>query len=210
MHFRPKILHFYATHIKPPFFRTWLIGTIGPPYPESPLDNFRFPVGGCLAAWQAVSWPKLPKVTLLGPKNVVFGTNSFFCGQPQKNCYNHNGTPKRQPFCFDCISGGLREAVQVLFGPKIDYKSDFLRFTFITYLFHLSRTRLNAIIIVLYVTVFFRVVKRLLKKKVHIIALKHSFVQNGSGLANDCTEALNESKVSLCGKDGEHTITLRV
>ena len=46
------------------------------------------------------------------------------------------------------LQGGLREAVQVLFGPKIDYKSDFLRFTFITYLFHLSRTRLNAIIIV--------------------------------------------------------------
>ena len=113
--------------------------------PEVPLNNFRFPVGGCLAAWQAIS---LPKVTLLGPKNVVFGPNSFFCGQTQKNCYNHNGTPKRQPFCFDCISGGLWEAVQVLFGPKIDYKSDFLRFTFITYLFHLSRTRLNAIIIV--------------------------------------------------------------
>ena len=98
LHFRPKILHFYATHIKTPFFRTWLIGTIGPPYPESPLDNFCFPVSGCLASWQAVSWPKLPKVTLLGPKMLFFGLNSFFCGQPQKHCYNHDGTPKRQPF----------------------------------------------------------------------------------------------------------------
>ena len=51
--------------------------------------------------------------------------------------------------------------------------------------------------------------KNLLKKKVQIIALKHSFVQNGSGLADDCTEALNESIVSLGGKEGEHWITLR-
>ena len=49
--------------------------------------------------------------------------------------------------------------------------------------------------------------KNLLKKKVQIIALKHSFVQNGSGLADDCTEALNESIVSLGGKEGEHWIT---
>ena len=35
------------------------------------------------------------------------------------------------------------------------------------------------------------------KKKVQIIALKHSFVQNGGGLANDCTEALNELIVGL-------------
>ena len=49
--------------------------------PEVPLNNFRFPVGGCLAAWQAIS---LPKVTLLGPKNAVFvARNQFFCGQPQ-------------------------------------------------------------------------------------------------------------------------------
>ena len=42
---------------------------------------------------------------------------------------------------------------------------------------------------------FFRVVKHLLKKMIQIIALKHSFVQNGSGLANDCTEALNEELI---------------
>ena len=56
---------------------------------------------------------------------------------------------------------------------------------------------------------YFRVVKHLLKKEAQIIALKHFFVQNGSGLADDCTEALNESIVRLGGKDGEHTITLR-
>ena len=48
----------------------------------------------------------------------------------------------------------------------------------------------------------FRVVKHLLKKKLQIIALKHCLVQNGGGLANDCTEALNESIVSLGGKEG--------
>ena len=43
MHFWPKNLHFfYATPIKPPFFRlrrTWLNGSISPPYPEVTLDT---------------------------------------------------------------------------------------------------------------------------------------------------------------------------
>ena len=56
----------------------------------------------------------------------------------------------------------------------------------------------------------YRVVKHLLKKKEQTIALKHYFVPNDGGLANDCTEALNESIVSLGGKEGEHSITLRV
>ena len=55
----------------------------------------------------------------------------------------------------------------------------------------------------------YRVVKHLLKKNVQIIALKHCFVQNDGGLANDCTEALNESIVSLGGQEYEHWITLR-
>ena len=50
-----------------------------------------------------------------------------------------------------------------------------------------------------------RVVKRLLNKNVEIIALKHCFfLQNDDSLANYCTEAL------LGGKEGEHSITLRV
>ena len=37
----------------------------------------------------------------------------------------------------------------------------------------------------------FCVVKHLLKKNVQIIVLKHCFVQDNGGLANECTEALN-------------------
>ena len=76
---------FYATPMKPPFFqlkRSRLNGIISPPYPEVTLDTFSFLVGGCLAAWRAVSWPRLPKVTLLGSKNAVFGPKPFFCEQP--------------------------------------------------------------------------------------------------------------------------------
>ena len=51
---------------------------------------------------------------------------------------------------------------------------------------------------------YISVVKGLLKKNVQIIALKHCFVQNDDSLANYCTEAL------LGGKEGEHSITLRV
>ena len=70
-----KFCIFYATPMKPPFFllgRTQLNGIISPPYPEVTLDNFSFLVGGLLAAWQAVSWPRLPKEALLGSKNAVF------------------------------------------------------------------------------------------------------------------------------------------
>ena len=72
------------THITP-FFgvrRTRLNGIISPPYPEVTLDNFGFPVGGRLAARRAVSWPRLSKVGLFGPKSAVFGPKSFFCANP--------------------------------------------------------------------------------------------------------------------------------
>ena len=78
---------FYATPMKPPFFRlgrSRLNGIISPPYPAVTLDNFGFPGGGRLAAWRAVSWPRLPKVALLGSRNAVFGPKAFFCGQPCK------------------------------------------------------------------------------------------------------------------------------
>jgi len=78
---------FYATPMKHPFFRlgrSRLNGIISPPYPEVTLDTFSFLVGGCLAAWRAVSWPRLPKVALLGSKNAVFGPKPFFCGHPCK------------------------------------------------------------------------------------------------------------------------------
>ena len=83
----PKIIFFYATPIKPTFFglrRTRLNGIITSPYPEVTLDTFGFPLGARSAARRAVSWPRLPKVALLGPKNAVFlARNQFFCGQPQ-------------------------------------------------------------------------------------------------------------------------------
>ena len=51
---------FSLTPIKPPFFWlgwTRLNGTMSPSYPEVPLDNFGFPVGGRLAARRAVFQP---------------------------------------------------------------------------------------------------------------------------------------------------------
>ena len=51
-----KSAFFYATPIKPPFFRlrrTWLDWITTSPYPEVTLDTFGFPIGGRLAAWQA-------------------------------------------------------------------------------------------------------------------------------------------------------------
>ena len=72
---------FYATPIKPPFFRlrrSRLNGIISPPYPEVTLDTFGFPVGGRLAARRTVSWPRLPKVALSGPQNAVFWPEIIF------------------------------------------------------------------------------------------------------------------------------------
>ena len=95
-----KSAFFYATPMKPPFFRlrrSRLNGIISPPYPEVTLDNFGFPVGGRLATRRAVSWPRFPKVALLGSKNAVFWPETiFFVVSLKINCYNHDGTPKRQ------------------------------------------------------------------------------------------------------------------
>ena len=61
------------------------------------------------------------------------------------------GHLKNNLYVSTALQGGHREAVQVLFGPKISRKI----FTYITHLFGLSRTRLNVImIIVLYLTVW--------------------------------------------------------
>ena len=75
----------HQTPMKPPFFRlrrTGLIWIISPPYPEVTLDIFGFPVDGRLAARRAVSWPRLPKVALFGPKSGFFGQKSIFCPHP--------------------------------------------------------------------------------------------------------------------------------
>ena len=135
---------FYATPMKPPFFRlgrSRLNGIISPPYPEVTLDTFSFLVGGCLAAWRAVSWPRLPKVALLGSKNAVFGPKPFFCGHP---CKGFN----RKMLSFWCPVmvvtkkiGRVRKKMDL--GPKnciFDQKfCIFLRYTYETTLF-LART----------------------------------------------------------------------
>ena len=86
--------------MKPPFFRlgrSRLNGIISPPYPEVTLDIFGFLVDGLLAAWRAVSWPRLPKVALLGSKNAVFWPETnFYAVNLKIDCYNHDGTTKRQ------------------------------------------------------------------------------------------------------------------
>jgi len=68
-------------------------------------------------------------------KRCFFGPKSFFCGQPQKNCYNIDRTPKRQPFCVDCIAGwspaGRPGPVLAQNWPKNLF---LLRFTYITHL----------------------------------------------------------------------------
>ena len=89
--------------MKPPFFqlkRSRLNGIISPPYPEVNLDTFSFPVGGRLAAWRAVSWPRLPKVAILGSENAVFGPKPVSETSLKINCYNNDGTPKRQLWIY--------------------------------------------------------------------------------------------------------------
>ena len=47
--------------------------------------------------------------------------NQFFVDSLKKDCYNHDGTPKRQPFCVVCIacwSAGGRQSVPFL-GSKL-------------------------------------------------------------------------------------------
>ena len=121
--------------MKSPFFRvvrTRLNGIISPPYPEVTLDTFSFPVDGRLAAWRAVSWPRLPKVALLGSKNAVFYPKSFFCGQPKKNVTIMMGHLKDNLLVLNSLQGGLRGAVRAYIGPK---NLIVLRYTYITHLF---------------------------------------------------------------------------
>ena len=104
LHIRPEILHFFTLHLWNPHFLAQTDRTgpiISPPYPEVTLDTFGFPVGGRLAAWLAVSWPRLPKVALLGSKNAVFWPEtSFFVVNLKIDCYNHDGTTKRQLWLY--------------------------------------------------------------------------------------------------------------
>ena len=73
--FGPKFCIFLRYTYETPIFsgQTHWTGLITcPPYPEVTLDTFGFPVDGRLAARRAISWPRLPKVALFGPKSGFF------------------------------------------------------------------------------------------------------------------------------------------
>ena len=84
MHFRPKILHFLRYTYETPIFWLRLKGDHKFPISWGSSGRLRFPVGGRLAAWQAVSWSWFPKVTLFGSKNAVFLPQFSFLRLPQK------------------------------------------------------------------------------------------------------------------------------
>ena len=86
---------------------------------------FGFPVGGRLAAWQADSWPQLPKLALFRHINAVFWPEINSFALSQKNCYSHDRTPKRQPVCVDCVAGWSPGVRPGPFGPKIGPKIRF-------------------------------------------------------------------------------------
>ena len=76
-----------------------------------------------MAAWQAVSWPRLLKVALFGPKNAVFlAQDDFFVASLKTIVTIMTGHLKDRLFVLTVLQGGLWEAVQVLFGPKIGLK----------------------------------------------------------------------------------------
>ena len=124
-----KSAFFYATPIQPPFFGVRQIqpnGIITPPHPEVTLDNFGFPVGGRLAARRAVSWPRLSKVGLFGPKSAVFGPKSFFCANPPILLLPSWRDTKKTTFscsscCWACSWGGATACFWPKNGPKIRF-----------------------------------------------------------------------------------------
>merc|ERR1712237_213245 len=111
---------FYATPMKPPFFRlrrSRLNGIISPPYPEVTLDTFGFPVGGRLAARRTVSWPRLPKVALSGPQNAVFWPEIiFWCPASKKIVTIIAGHLKDNLFVLTALQGCLQKM-----APKSDF-----------------------------------------------------------------------------------------
>ena len=126
--------------MKPPFFRvrrSRLNGIISPPYPEVTLDTFGFPVGGRLAARRTVSWPRLPKVALSGPKNAVFWPEIIFlCPASKKIVTIIAGHLKDNLFVLTALQGCLQGAVRAHFwAKKWPQNLIFLRYTYITRLF---------------------------------------------------------------------------
>ena len=130
--------------MKPPFFRlgrSRLNGIISPPYPEVTLDTFGFPVGGRLAARRTVSWPRLPKVALSGPKNAVFWPEIIFlCPASKKMFTIIAGHLKDNLFVLDlqrCFHSTLLKK-SIICKKRNDpegHISHFFAFTFDTVLF---------------------------------------------------------------------------
>ena len=125
--FGPKFCIFLRYTYETPIFsgqthRTGLITC--PPYPEVTLDTFGFPVDGRLAARRAVSWPRLPKVALFGPKNAVFWPEiNFWWTASKKIVTIMTGRLKDNGFALTALQGGLRGGIRALLwaknGPKI-------------------------------------------------------------------------------------------
>jgi len=69
-------------------------------------------------------------------KRCFLARNDFFVDSLKKICYHHDRTPKRQPFCVDCIAGWSPGGRQ---GPFLAQKwpenLNILRYTHITHLF---------------------------------------------------------------------------
>ena len=130
--FGPKFCIFLRyTHETPIFLgqthRTGLITC--PPYPEVTLDTFGFPVDGRLAARRAVSWPRLPKVALFGPKSGFFGQKSIFCPHPPiSSLPSWPDTKKTMFLCCSCCWASSRGAARARFWPKNGPKIWFLCF----------------------------------------------------------------------------------
>ena len=121
---------------------------ISPPYPEVTLDTFGFPVDGRLAARRAVSWPRLPKVALFGPKSGFFGQKSIFCPHPPIfSLPSWPDTKKTTFLCRSCCWTSSWGAARAHFWPKNSPKIRFFCATPIKSLFFgLRRTWLNEII----------------------------------------------------------------
>ena len=61
-----------------------------------------------------------------GQKCSFLAWNSFFGDITKKNCYHHDGTPKRQHFCVYRVAGQAHGgAAGSIFGPKLVQKADF-------------------------------------------------------------------------------------
>ena len=127
------------THITPIFWAQMDLTQWDDTFPIS-WSNFgylrfsgRWPFGRSAAHFMAT-------ITQSGPfwaqKRSFLARNHFFVDSLKKNCYHHDGTPKRQPFCVDRLAGWSPGGYQGPFlGQKWPENLIFLHYTHITHLF---------------------------------------------------------------------------